>query len=202
MSSTHAVLSHGSLVSLRLSGHPAQTDTTTTVAETVAPGPKEPSALGVDPKELFVGLGAFLVLFFLLRYAFYPKVHGAMTARIEHVQTTLAEADSIRDAARKDVADYQADLAEVREEAAARVEAARQTVEAERAEKMTVVTARIAERRAEASAASDAAKAGAADQVASAVSDVTSQAATMVLGRTPDPSVVLAAVSSLMGSVK
>ncbi len=206
MSITHATVANGSLVSLRLT---ATTDTTvaeaTNVAETQT-GTEvvadDPSPLQVEPKELIVGLACFLVLLALIRYVFYPKVHGAMVARTEHVAKTLVEADAIRDGAHQEVADYQADLAKVRDEAAARVEAARQTIETERTEKMAGVNARLATRRTEAVAAGDAAKAAVADQVASAASEVASQVANMVLGKVPDAAIVRSAVATAMGGVK
>jgi F-type H+-transporting ATPase subunit b len=208
MSTTHATVANGRLVSLRL----ASGETTTTVAgaEANANGAKattevaqdDPSPLQVEPKELIAGLASFLVMFLLLRYVFYPKVHGAMVARTEHVTKTLAESDAIRDGAHQEVADYKADLAKVHEEAAGRVDAARQTVEAERAEKMAGVNARLAERRAEAVAASDAAKASMSGQVHTAASDVASQVAHLVLGKVPDADVVKNAVTTAMGATK
>ena len=206
MTITHATVADGSLVSLRLT---ATTDTTVAEATNAAATEtgteavaQDPSPLQVDPKELIVGLACFLVLLALIRYVFYPKVHGAMVARTEHVANTLVEADAIRDGAHQEVADYQADLAKVRDQAAARVEAARQTVEAERAETMAGVNARMAVRRSDAVTAGDAAKAAVADQVASAASDVASQAAHMVLGKAPDAALVRSAVATVMSGVK
>jgi F-type H+-transporting ATPase subunit b len=208
MSTTHATVANGRLVSLRLTSG----ETTTTVAGAeAATGTKTEAGveqvdntkpLDIEPKELIAGAASFLVLFALLRYVFYPKVHGAMVARTEHLAKTLADADAIRDGAHQEVADYKADLATVHEEAAARIDAARQTVEAERTEKMAGVNARLAERRAAAVASADAAKASMSDQVATAASDVASQVAHMVLGRVPDASLVKSAVTSAMGAVK
>jgi F-type H+-transporting ATPase subunit b len=214
MSTTHATVANGRLVSLRLTSG----ETTTTVAgaeaattegetattgETTAEVPKDdPSPLQVEPKELIPGLASFAVLFLLLRYVFYPKVHGAMVARTEHVTKTLAESDAIRDGAHQEVADYKAELATVHEEAAARIDAARQTVEAERADKMAGVNARLAERRAAAVAASEAAKASMSDQVHTAASDVASQVVHMVLGKVPNADVVKSAVTTAMGASK
>jgi F-type H+-transporting ATPase subunit b len=208
MSTTHATVANGRLVSLRLTS--GETTTTVAGAEATANGAKattevvkdDPSPLQVEPKELIAGLASFLVMFLLLRYVFYPKVHGAMVARTEHVAKTLAESDAIRDGAHQEAADYKADLAKVHEEAAARIDAARQTVEAERAEKMAGVNARLAERRAEAVAASDAAKASMSGQVHTAASDVASQVAHMVLGKVPDADVVKNAVTTAMGAAK
>jgi F0F1-type ATP synthase membrane subunit b/b' len=205
MSYAQAVVVNGSLVSLRLA---ATTDTT--VAEATATNetgtevavPEDPSPLKVEKKELIPGLASFLVLLVLLRYVFYPKVHGAMTARTEHVRQTLVEADSIRDVAHAEVAEYRADLAKVQDEAIARIEAARQTVESERTAKMAAVNTRLAVRRADATAAADAAKAAASSQVASAAGDVAGHLAGKVLGKTPDAGLVQQAVATVMGGVK
>jgi F-type H+-transporting ATPase subunit b len=208
MSTTHATVANGRLVSLRLtSGETTTTvagaEATTTEANATTEVVKEdPSPLQVEPKELIAGLASFLVMFLLLRYVFYPKVHGAMVARTEHVTKTLAESDAIRDGAHKEVADYKADLAKVHEEAAARIDAARQTVEAERADKMAGVNSRLAERRAAAVAAADAAKASMSDQVHNAASDVASQVAHLVLGKVPNADVVKTAVTTAMGAAK
>jgi F-type H+-transporting ATPase subunit b len=205
MSYAQVTVANGSLVSLRLT---ATTDTT--VAEATATNetgtevavPEDPSPLKVEPKELIPGLAAFAVLFLLLRYVFYPKVHGAMMARTEHLRQTLVEADSIRDGAHAEVAEYHADLAKVQDEANGRVEAARQTVESERTLKMTEVNARLAARRADAAASADAAKAAASSQVASAAGDVAGHLASKVLGKTPDAGLVQQAVATVMAGVK
>ena len=211
MSTTHATVANGQLVSLRLTSG----ETTTTVAgetATVIAGgttaeagvvpAEDPSPLNVEPKELIAGLASFLAMFLLLRYVLYPKVHGAMVLRTEHLAKTLADSDAIRDGAHQEVADYKAELAKVHEEAAARVDAARQTIESERAEKMAGVNAHVAELRTAAVASADAAKASMSDQVVTAASDVASQVAHMVLGKIPDASLVETAVTSAMGAVK
>ena len=161
---------------------------------------KEPSPLEVDPKELFWGLGAFLVLLALMRFVFYPRVGGAMNARSAHITQTLADADGIRDAAQSDVSAYDAKLTEIKAEAAARVDAARQTVEAERQTRLTEVNARIGTLRASALAEAEAARASVSGQVTDAAGDVVSTISRMVLGKTPDDSAVRTAVSAAMGS--
>ena len=211
MSTTHATVANGRLLTLRLTS--GETTTTVAGAEATTTGAteggttaevavKEPSPLEIDPKELIAGAASFLALFFLLRYVFYPKVYGAMEARAAHLTKTLAESDAIRDDAHKEVADYKADLAKVHEEAAARIDAARQTVESERSTKMAEVNARLAEKRTDAVASADAAKASMSDQVVTAASDVASQVAHMVLGKVPDASLVKTAVTTAMGAVK
>lgn len=209
MSTTHATVANGRLVSLQLTS--GETTTTVAGAKAATSGKTaattevvkdDPSPLQIDPKELIAGAASFLAMFLLLRYVLYPKVHGAMVLRTEHLAKTLADSDAIRDGAHQEVADYKAELAKVHEEAAARVDAARQTIESERAEKMAGVNAHVAELRTAAVASADAAKASMSDQVVTAASDVASQVAHMVLGKVPDASLVETAVTSAMGAVK
>ena len=65
-------------------------------------------------------------------------------------------------AAKAEVAGYEAQLAGVKAEAAAHIEATRQTLETERAARLAVVGAEIAEQRAAAAADNDAARRGSA----------------------------------------
>jgi F-type H+-transporting ATPase subunit b len=195
----------GRVSSLRLSGEETTeeegTNAETTGAHSEAGVPeKEPSPLAPDLFELAWAAGSFLVLLALMRYVLYPRVAKTMDARNNLISSQLAEADAIRDAARAEISDYEADLAKVREEAAGRVDVARQQVESERTAKMAEVNARLADRRAAVAAEIDAAKAGAAAQVASAAGDVASHASSIVLGSTPSADIVRSSVAAVMGA--
>ena len=89
-------------------------------------------------------------------------------------------------------------LAEVRAEATARLDKARQTLDAERQAKVAEANARIAAKRAEADKALDTARAAARGEVATAVGNVTSRATQLVLGKSPDAAVVKRAVDTTM----
>jgi F-type H+-transporting ATPase subunit b len=86
----------------------------------------------------------------------------------------------------------------VKAEAAARVDAARQTVEAERHERISALNAVLGEQRAAATAENEAAKAAVRDQIHSAVADVAARAGELATGRRPDATVVNQVVSEVM----
>ena len=92
----------------------------------------------------------------------------------------------------------EAAIAEVRAEATARLDKARQTLDAERQAKVAEANARIAAKRAEADKALDTARAAARGEVATAVGNVTSRATQLVLGKSPDAAVVKRAVDTTM----
>jgi F0F1-type ATP synthase membrane subunit b/b' len=71
-------------------------------------------------------------------------------------------------------------------------------LETERNEALAEVNGRLATRRSEANAASEAARAAAAEHVQAAVADVSSRAAELATGRKPTPAVVTGVVESLM----
>ena len=100
--------------------------------------------------------------------------------------------------ARAEVAEYDAQLAGVKAEAARLVEAARTSLEAERQAKLVEVNAAIGERRAAAMAQVEAAKLAARDQIAAAVGDVAGRAGELATGRRPSAKVVERVVSEVM----
>ena len=161
---------------------------------TCAPGP---GPIVPEVKELAWGAGAFIVLALVLRFWLVPAVKKGMDARYAHIRGARESADAARAAARTEVADYESALAAVKAEAAGRVDAARQTLETERAARLTEVNAEIAARREAANAATAASRAAAAGDVVGAVRDVTSRTLELALGRTPDAAAVAAAVDQV-----
>jgi F-type H+-transporting ATPase subunit b len=89
-------------------------------------------------------------------------------------------------------------LAAVKAEVRQRVDVARQTLEAERTAALAEANARIAERRAEAMAAAEAARVADAEHIKAAVADVSSRVTELATGRRPDPAAVSGIVSTLM----
>jgi F-type H+-transporting ATPase subunit b len=158
-----------------------------------------PSPIAPELKELAWGFGAFFVFFILMRIWLFPKVRKGMEARYGLIRGEHENADSIRAAANRDVAEYQAALAEVRAEATARIDAARAQLEQLRAERLAEVNEQIAERRAAAVAESDAARQAAQGDIEVAVADVASRAAHLTVGREPDSNTVRQAVTEAMG---
>jgi F-type H+-transporting ATPase subunit b len=161
---------------------------------------KGPSPIAPEVKELAWGAGSFIVLFVLMRVVLFPRVKNGMQARYGKIRGDHETADSVRAAARGEVAAYEQELAGVRAEAAQRIHAAREVVEAERAVAIGAVSERIASSRADANAANDAAKAAAAHHIKAAVADVSGRAAELATGRKPDAAMVDNVVSSLIGA--
>jgi F-type H+-transporting ATPase subunit b len=166
-------------------------------AEEVGPNPIAP-----EGKEFFWGAGTFLVFLFVMRVFLVPKVRKGMEARYGSIREGHETAEALRAAAQNDVAAYESALAEVRAEAASRVDKARQTLDAERQAQMAQANERIAARRAEADKALEAARVAARAEVAAAVGNVTSRATQLVLGKSPDASLVKRAVDATMGGAR
>ena len=150
-------------------------------------------------KEVVWGFGSFVVLFVVLRLFLLPKIRKGMTSRYDNIQDDFETAENLTASARADVAEYDAQLASVRADAQTRVEAARATLETERAEKLGATNARIAEKREAAGAEVDAARAAAQPQVEAAVAEVAALAGTLATGREPSAAAVAAAVRDAMG---
>lgn len=178
------------------SGENTTENSETTVAETKSP----PNPIAPEGKELYWGAGSFLVLLVLMRFVFFPKVKRGMEARYEGVRQDIEGADAVKSSARADVAAYDKALAEARNDAAKRVDAARATLDSERQKALAEVNARIATRRGEADQQASAAREAARGQIATAVGAVASKAAEIAIGRKPDAAVVDQAVKSVMES--
>ncbi|HEX4982234.1 MAG TPA: ATP synthase F0 subunit B [Ilumatobacteraceae bacterium] len=163
--------------------------------------PKDgPSPIAPELKELVWGAGAFVVFAVLMRLVLYPRMRKGMDARYASIRTGHEDADATRLAAQTEVSEYQTQLAALRAEAAARVDVARQTLEAERQDRLTEANARIAERRAEAAATVEAAHEAARAQIEEAVAGLVSNITELATGRQPDSAVVSGAVASAMSA--
>ena len=157
-----------------------------------------PNPIAPEAKEFFWGAGTFLVFLFIMRVFLVPKVRKGMEVRYGAIRGGHENADATRAAAQNDAAAYEAALIEVRAEATARIDAARQTLDAERQAKVLEANARILAKRAEADGALASARAAARGEVVTAVGSVTARAAALVLGKTADASLVKRAVDNSM----
>jgi len=156
-----------------------------------------PSPIAPETKEILWGLGAFLVFLIAMRLYLVPRVKKGMVARYGKITGEREEADAVTASAERDVAEYQEALAAVRAEATKRIDAARQTLDAERSDKLTEVNARIAERRGAAAAQAEEARAAARDSVEAAAADVAGRATELAIGRRPDAAAVRRVVADL-----
>lgn len=170
------------------------------VATAAATEDKGPSPIAPELHELLWGGGSFLVLLVLMRVTLFPRVKKGMEARYGKIRGDHETADAVRAAARNELAAYEQELVGVKAEAAKRIDAVRQTMEAERVTAIAAANDRIAGKRAAANAANAAAKADAAQQIRAAVVDVSGRAAELATGRAPGAAVVDSVVSSLMGA--
>ena len=165
----------------------------TTAASTTGPNPIAP-----EGKELVWGAGSFLVFLILMRLYIFPKLKRGMNARYDGIREDHEYADATRIAARTDVSKYEAELVAIRAEAATRIDAARQTLDAERNAKIGEVNTRIAQQRASADAQASAARLAVRDQIAAAVATVAQRTTQIAVGRSPEASVVASAVAKAM----
>ncbi len=165
--------------------------------EEAAPGP---NPIVPELKELVWGAGAFIVFAIIMRYVAFPRLKKGMDARYNGIRHDHEQADATRLAAQAEVADYQAQLASVKAEAAARIDAKRQELEAQRTARIATVNAEIAEQRAAAVAENDAARAAVQDQIQAAVADVSSSAIRLAVGKAPNPDVVNRIVNDVMNA--
>ena len=170
---------------------------TTGEAETTVED-KGPSPIAPEIKELAWGAGAFILLFVLMRLVLFPRLKQGMDARYGKIRGDHETADATRADAKAEVAAYEAELATVKAEARQRVDAARQTLESERSAALAEANSRIAARRTDAIAATDVAKAAAAEHIQAAVADVSSRVAELATGRRPDAAAVTGIVTALM----
>ncbi|MFM9112130.1 MAG: hypothetical protein ACKOPB_02565 [Actinomycetota bacterium] len=167
---------------------------------TEAESASAPNPIAPEGKELIWGAGSFLVFLVIMRVFLFPKLKKGMDARYTGIREDFEQADATRQAAQSDVANYESALAEVRAEAASRIDAARQAVDKERNDKIAEANSRIAAKRSAADAELAAARAKVRDQVAEAVATVTARTTQLAVGKSPDGSVVREAVQQVMQS--
>jgi F-type H+-transporting ATPase subunit b len=169
-----------------------------TGSEEGAPVSAGPNPIAPEIKELAWGAGSFIVFLFFMRLFLVPKVRKGMASRYESIQADHEYASATRDGAKQDVARYESAIAEIRSEAARRLETARQTLDKERQEKVAQVNAQIAQRRAAAEAEVAAARAAAQSQIVTAVGAVTTRATQIAVGVSPDAAIVSRSVQQAM----
>ena len=184
-----------SLSQVRVSLDAVSAETGSEEGVPVGPGP---NPISPEMKELVWGAGSFIVFLILMRLFLVPKVRKGMASRYESIQADHEYASATRAGAQADVARYESAIAEIRTEAARRLDAARQTLDKERSEKVAQVNAQIASRRTAAEAEVAATRAAAQGQIVSAVDAVTSRATQIAVGVSPDAAIVSRAVQQAM----
>lgn len=160
-----------------------------TLLATDAPeGAAEAAANPILPTvpELFWGALCFFTLWALMKFVLLPPVKAAMDKRANTIRADLDAADAARTSAGSAATEVQDQLAGVRAEAAAIVDAARVEAEAERAEIMGQAEAEVAALQAELEAEIAAARSQAMAGVRPQIASLATQAAARVLDRPVD----------------
>jgi F-type H+-transporting ATPase subunit b len=184
------------VVLLQTSGHALAGPFVTAQESTEEPDPG-PSPIAPEPKELLWGFGAFIVLLIAMRLYLVPKVKRGMDARYGKVRTELETAESMRETARAEVEAYEAQLAAVRSEASGRIDAARDVLDGERADRLAEANEAIAARRSAAATEAEAARLAASGSIEDAAVAVASRVIELSTGRRPDEALVRRAVADL-----
>jgi F-type H+-transporting ATPase subunit b len=192
---TVSVLIDGANVEVLLHGHSVAGQVLT--AQEEEPPDEGPSPIAPEGKEIIWGGGAFLLLLIAFRLFLVPKVKKGMQERYGKVRSELEQAESIRDAARAEVSQYEAQLASVRGEVTARIDAARQVLERERADRLAEANEAIAARRSAAATESETARHAARGSVEDAAVAVAVRIVELSTGRRPDEAAVRNAVTEL-----
>ena len=177
--------------------HPATAGTDGSTAITTEPKPG-PSPIVPELKEVVWTSGAFVVFAVLMRYFLYPRLRKGMDRRYTSIREDHDGADATRASAKTEVADYEAELAGVKAQAAAHIDVARRTLEVERTARLATVNAEIASKRGQAATAAESARAAVQGQIEAAVTDVSSRAIELAVGKAPDPGVVQRVVAEVM----
>jgi len=159
-----------------------------------------PSPIAPELDELLWSLGAFIVFFLAMRYYIFPRLKKGMEARYGKIQGDRDSAERMTADAAREVSEYREAQAGLRAEAAERVAAARETLDAERADRLAEVNARIATRRGEAATQAEEARSAARESVEAAVATVATRAAELTLGRPPAADTVREVVADVMSA--
>lgn len=191
----HVTLWQGHLVQARVYSGWTSAETTAEEVSTTGPNPISP-----EGKELVWGAGSFLVFLVLMRLFLFPKLKKGMNARYNGIQSDLEYADATRINARSEVSQYESAMSEIRNQAAIRVDKARQVLDSERNSAIAEVNARIARQRATAESEASAARLAISDQIAAAVATVAERTTQIAVGKNPEASVVQRAVSQAMAT--
>jgi len=107
--------------------------------ETTAEVKSPPNPIATSPAELAWTAGSFFVLLIVMRYFLFPKLKKATDARYDAIRADIEGADEVKSSARTAVAEYEAARAAIQSEAAARIDAARQTLDNERTAQLAQV---------------------------------------------------------------
>jgi F-type H+-transporting ATPase subunit b len=147
---------------------------------------KAPSPILPATNELVWGAISFVILLGLLYKFAWPGLKKGLEGRTERIRSDLDAAESQRAEANQILSEYQAQLADAKNEAARVIEESRQTADAMRRDLQTRAEAEITEMRQRAAADIEAAKAQAIADLRNEVASLAIGAAEQVVGRSLD----------------
>lgn len=136
---------------------------------------KAPSPILPAKNELIWGILSFFVLLGALYKFAWPGLKKSMDGRTEHIRAEIDEADQLKSQAGQILTEYQAQLADAKNESARIIEEARQTADAMKRDHEQRLQAELTEMRQRAVADIEAAK-------GQAVADLRSEVASLAIG--------------------
>jgi F-type H+-transporting ATPase subunit b len=154
-----------------------------------------------DKNELFWGVLAFLVLFFLMRQFAFPAVAKAMEGRTNRIRKDLDDAERLKNEAQTILDQYSAQLNDAKSEANRIIEEARQTADQLRRDLMARAESEVAELRQRAAADINAAKDRTLGDLRQQVAEIAIAAAERVVERNLDRDTNSALVESFISQV-
>jgi F-type H+-transporting ATPase subunit b len=175
----------------------ASTTTTTAAPEAISKNPILPAV-----NELVWGSVSFVLLFLLLWKFGFPAIRNGVAARTERIRGDIASAEQAKADAEAVLSQYQAQLADAKNESNRIIEEARATADALRRDLIAKAEADAAEVRSRATADIDAAKDRALAEVQTQLTQLTIDLAERVVKRSIDRDANTALVDEYIASIR
>lgn len=160
-----------------------------------------PSPILPETNEIIWGAFGFLVVFAFLFWKGYPAIKKTMNERTEKIRGEIQGAEAAKAEADKVLAEYHAQLADARNEAARILEEARQDADAVKQERIAAIQPEIDELRARAATEIEASKAQALSELRGEITAIALGAAERVVERNLDDETNRALIDSYIDSV-
>jgi F-type H+-transporting ATPase subunit b len=160
-----------------------------------------PSPLKPETNELIYGIIGFAVVFGFLAKFGYPAIKTGMNARSDRIRNDLDSADTAKAEAQTVLDEYRAQLADAKGESNRIIEEARNQAEALKRDQEQRLQAELAEMRQRATAEVEAAKVAAISDLRNEVAEMAINAAEIVVQRNLDRSTQLQLVENYINSV-
>lgn len=147
--------------------------------------------------QLFWLVVTFFALFLLMQFVAVPRVGAVLDARRDRLDQDLARAAQLKSEADSVIAAYEKALADARGEAQATIRETTERLEAAAADRQRDLARALAERTGAAERDIAAAKERALAQINAVAADVAASVATKLIGASPDPAEIAAAVATV-----